>query len=505
MTFRETLRRYWPEMLLALTVALPWVSLMVLGLLWLWQSGYVWAWAIAAAVFGLPAIPLSRLVRRRANAEARIAMGDLAEPSRNWNAVERGAWSDVLAIADTAAPFSFTETQSLAKSARHIIDVVARRFHPEAHSAWAQFSLPEALLLSERLCRDVRREAVRHIPGIRTLRLSDLLWVQRQNDRFGAGLRLGYEFWRLARAAINPIQAAGSETSRVFVDKAATVLSYRLRAYATRLFTLEVGRAAIDLYSGRLVLSKEELRDAQERDTADVAAPVAPIRIILMGQVSAGKSSLVNALAREIRSAVGPVPTTSRATEYRLEVEGSPAVFVVDMPGLDERVEPELRTQIARADLILWVASATQPARDPDYQALDNIRRSAETQLARRAPPILLALTHIDELSPANEWTPPYNIADPEGMKARRIRAAVDAVARVLKLPASAIVPIAMPVNREPYNIDALWARIAVEVDEAKLVQLDRLRLGQRGLNLRELADQLGNAGRFIIKGIVNA
>jgi uncharacterized protein len=74
----------------------------------------------------------------------------------------------------------------------------------------------------------------------------------------------------------------------------------------------------------------------------------------------------------------------------------------------------------------------------------------------------------------------------------------------VLKLPASAIVPVAMPVNREPYNIDALWARIAVEVDEAKLVQLDRLRLGQRRLNLRELADQLGNAGRFIIKGIVS-
>jgi uncharacterized protein len=505
MTFRETFRRYWPEMLLALTVALPWVSLMVLGLLWLWQGGRVWAWAIAAAVLGLPAIPLARLVRRRANAEARIAMGDLAEPSSNWNVVERDAWSDVLAIADTAAPFSFTETQSLAKSARHIIDVVARRFHPEAHNAWAQFSLPEALLLSERLCRDMRREALRHIPGIRTVRLSDLLWVQRQNERFGAGLRLGYEFWRLARAAINPIQAAGSETSRVFVDKAATVLSYRLRAYATRLFTLEVGRAAIDLYSGRLVLSEEELRAAQNRDAADVAAPVAPIRIILLGQVNAGKSSLVNALAREIRGAVGPVPTTSRATEYRLDVEGNPAVSIVDMPGLDERAELELRTQIARADLILWVASATQPARDLDYQALEGIRRGAEAQLARRAPPILLALTHIDELSPASEWTPPYNIAEPEGPKARRIRAAVDAVARVLRLSANAIVPVAMPLNREPYNIDTLWARIAVEVDEAKLVQLDRLRLGQRQLNLRELAGQLGNAGRFIIKGIVNA
>ena len=51
----------------------------------------------------------------------------------------------------------------------------------------------------------------------------------------------------------------------------------------------------------------------------------------------------------------------------------------------------------------------------------------------------------------------------------------------------------------------ALWARIAVELDEAKLVQLDRLRVGQQGLNLRELADALGHAGQTIIKGIVKA
>ena len=45
-------------------------------------------------------------------------------------------------------------------------------------------------------------------------------------------------------------------------------------------------------------------------------------------------------------------------------------------------------------------------------------------------------------------------------------------------LPADAIVPVAMPPGRAPYNIDALWARIASELDEAKLVQLDRLRIG---------------------------
>ena len=81
----------------------------------------------------------------------------------------------------------------------------------------------------------------------------------------------------------------------------------------------------------------------------------------------------------------------------------------------------------------------------------------------------------------------------------------MEAAARALDLPVEAIVPVAMPPGREIYNVDALWARIAAQLDEAKLVQLDRLRVGQQRLGLRELADALGHAGRTIIKGMVKA
>jgi uncharacterized protein len=511
MRMGEPLRRYWPETLLFLAVALPWLSLAALGMVWLWQGGHIWEWALAAAVLGLLAWPLARFVRRRANEEARLALGDLAEPSRGWNAVEQDAWAGVLAIADAAAPFSFIEIDPLVNGARETVEAVARRFHPEARTAWAQFSLPEVLLLAERLCRDVRREALGHIPGIRAIRLSHLLWVQRQQERYGAvadtGWRVGFGLWRVLRAALNPLQAAGQETSGMFMEKAATVLSYRLRAYLTRLLVLEVGRAAIDLYSGRLELSDDELRAARERDMAGAVEPAAPVRIVLIGQVNAGKSSLVNALAQEIRSAVGPLPTTSSAAEYLLDVDGRPTVMLLDLPGLDERPEtaPEVLAQAERADLVMWVASATQPARAPDRKALDDFRAWAKSQLARRPPPVVLALTHVDELRPASEWTPPYDVAAPAGPKARAIRAAVDAAGRALDLPVDAIVPVAMPPGRERYNLDALWARIAVELDEAKLVQLDRLRVARQGLSWREVADQFGRAGRLIVKGIVQA
>jgi len=128
MKIRKALRRYWPEVLLGLSVALPWLSLLGLGLLWLWQGGHVWAWAILAAAFGLASIPLRRLVRQRANADVRLALGDIAEPSRSWNTIEREAWSNVMAIADATPPFSFTETEPLVASARETVEGVARRF-----------------------------------------------------------------------------------------------------------------------------------------------------------------------------------------------------------------------------------------------------------------------------------------------------------------------------------------------------------------------------------------
>jgi uncharacterized protein len=504
MKLRTTLQRYWPETLLVLALALPWLSLLVLGTLWLWEHGHVWIWATASAVLALLAWPLMRLARRHNAAQLRDTLADRAEPSRAWNAREQETWADVLVIADGAAPFSFaeiTDVNPLLGKAGQVIEAVARRLHPEAPTPWAQFTVPEVLLLTERASRELRRQALRTIPGIRMVKLGRVLWLKQTAERYGPLWTVGYNLWRVVRLLWNPATAAGREISRIFDDKSATVLAESVRARLTREFVLGVGRAAIDLYSGRLALSDEELQAAQARDAVAGEAS-SPLRIVLVGQVNAGKSSLINALARETRCAVGPLPTTARAAEYRLELEGGPAVSLVDMPGLSEDVGQELRAQAERADLVLWVASATQPARNPDRQALDGFRAWASTQLARRAPSVVLALTHIDELRPANEWTPPYDLATSAGPKARNILAAIHSVAGALDLPAGAIVPVAMPPDRKSYNLDALWARIAVELDDARLVQLDRLRIGGQGISLRELANQLGNAGRFIIEGI---
>ena len=44
---------YWREVLLVILVSLPWLSLLLFGIVWLWQGGYVWIWALAAGSIGL--------------------------------------------------------------------------------------------------------------------------------------------------------------------------------------------------------------------------------------------------------------------------------------------------------------------------------------------------------------------------------------------------------------------------------------------------------------------
>ncbi|CAN5225617.1 tRNA uridine-5-carboxymethylaminomethyl(34) synthesis GTPase MnmE [soil metagenome] len=82
--------------------------------------------------------------------------------------------------------------------------------------------------------------------------------------------------------------------------------------------------------------------------------------VVLAGPPNAGKSSLMNALARRDVAIVSPVAGTTRdAIEIRLDLSGLP-VLLVDTAGLRESLDPveaegvqRARALVARADLVL--------------------------------------------------------------------------------------------------------------------------------------------------------
>jgi predicted GTPase len=316
----------------------------------------------------------------------------------------------------------------------------------------------------------------------------------------------GYDLWRIVRL-LNPVSAATHELRERFTRQIYEAGREHLARRLAQAYVKEVGRAAIDLYGGALRFSPEQVRGhLTAASRADLAAAevreAEPIRILVAGQTGAGKSSLVNALANAVDAVVDAVPATARFTAHRLTHEGLPAALVVDSPGVTgaERLDA-LMEAADRCDMVLWVVSAARAARDIDARALAAIREHFAGEPNRRRPPMLLVLTHIDQLRPFNEWQPPYDLAAGGRGKAVAIRGAMQAAGSELGFAADEIVPVRADTAVAPYNIDALWAKLIGLVPEAQRARLLRT-LGdiKSASSWGEIWSQAANAGR-VIKG----
>jgi tRNA modification GTPase len=110
---------------------------------------------------------------------------------------------------------------------------------------------------------------------------------------------------------------------------------------------LATARAEIDLALAGAVRG-ERLRDGYT--------------VVIAGPPNAGKSTLLNALARRDVALVSPLPGTTRdAIEVRCDLDGLPVTFV-DTAGLRDSIEPieqagmaRARVHMGSADLVLWL------------------------------------------------------------------------------------------------------------------------------------------------------
>jgi predicted GTPase len=331
------------------------------------------------------------------------------------------------------------------------------------------------------------------------------MWLYRWRGALSLAEK-GYDLWRIVRL-LNPVTAATQELRERFTRQIYEMGREHLARRLTRAFVMEVGRAAIDLYGGNLRVSGEALAGYVSEDTGrDLAAIDArgaePLRILVAGQGGAGKSSLVNALAGEVGAAVDTLPTTTDYAAYKLTHAGLPAALLIDSPGLTGAGAPAALIQNAdAADMVLWVSSAGQAARDVDGKALAAVRDHFAAEPNRRRPPMLLVLTHIDQLRPFGEWDPPYDLTDAARIKSQSIRGAVEAVAAELGFDAGDIVPVRTDASAVPYNIDTLWARIIASVADAQRARLLRMLSSLKSASAwASVWAQAASAGR-IIKG----
>ncbi len=197
---------------------------------------------------------------------------------------------------------------------------------------------------------DAGRMDLTQVEGLADLVNAETEAQRRQALRQADGaLRDLYEGWRerLVRAR------AWLEAELDFPDEEDVPGSVAERAWGdVRLLSAEIGRHLADGHRG------ERLREGFE--------------IVVLGPPNAGKSSLINALARRDVAIVSPEPGTTRdLIEVRLDLGGYP-VTVVDSAGLREgagAVEQEgirrAGSRAAAADLVLWLQDVTAVSAPP--------------------------------------------------------------------------------------------------------------------------------------------
>jgi hypothetical protein len=121
-------------------------------------------------------------------------------------------------------------------------------------------------------------------------------------------------------------------------------------------------------------------------------------------------------------------------------------------------------------------------------------------------PPVLAVVTHIDLLSPAMEWAPPYDWVHPQRPKENAIREAMSAAHDQLGDRVAGIVP-ACGAKGRVYGIDeAVLPAILDRLGDARGVALLRcLRDEADAGKVRRVFDQLAALGKEAAKAMWRA
>ena len=487
---------------------LPAMILFLAGLYWLWLNHFLWIWIIVTAGIGLAGWFWGF---RRPSPE-KVVTKPQPVSTGSGETDNDLAWKKIEAISSriTQSNPNLGEVQFYIDTLIEVVQTVAEHYHPERKEALLEVRIPYLLAVVEMVAKDLRVGFAENIPASHIITLNDIVRGQHLASQ---GLEI-YRLLRLVAARLNPVAAMVDEmksaaSKRLYSETFGDIKRSFIDNYIRR-----IGYYAIELYSGNLVLDKDQLATWVDRHTRSDMAEIKqredllagePLRILIMGQTNAGKSSLVNALFGALKAETDAIPSTEDVMPYWLERPGLGAAIIHDCEGYGRDDDGKFLAKgveaAMRCDMILLVISVVNAARDLDQKMLRKINETLSLNPRNKIPPVIIVLTHIDQLRPVREWKPPYNIADPDSIKATMIRQAIERVAEDLNVHSDQIAAVSLAPGRQ-YNVEeGLIPTILQQLDEAQGIRYTRcLRSYHQEDYWRRLWTQSRNAGRFIAK-----
>ncbi len=472
---------------LTLMVAAPLLTLMGMGYFYLWANGWLLWFSLGLLLLALIAMLLRYLLIRdqRKVPDQAVDRPEVVhlEPVSDWSHEDKNTWKASLSNIESRQ-LANTEWQYLLGAILDQIDFVATRYHGDDGNAKYAFTLPEVLLMIEVFGREYRGVVLKNVPLSQSVKVSTVMNISEASTRFYGMYKKASPFFDVVSVVVFPSTSVPKQiASRLGGDIGKGLTDHMQRNLKQLLFE-QVTRVSIDLYSKRLKLSDKEMKQyLQSLDTVEEAV-VRPLSVMVVGQVNAGKSSLVNALKDQSVAEVDVLPATAGFHHYHLSLSDNVDITLMDSPGLDgnKRVTSTILEEATKADLLLWVSQANQPAKALDKALLSDWETYFKENLRRKKPPILLVTSHNDRFKPNASWQPPYDLNDTNNKKAQLMAAACRYTRDALELPeGSLVIPIALKPGEAPYNIDALRDQLIALSGEARAAQLNRERLDASG------------------------
>lgn len=512
--------------------AVPVLAFAIYGSLALYRSG----WLIPLMWLAAGCWLLAWLCWRNwqsSSAEEQLPSTDIRLPA-HWTARDAQAWKVVREFqrnARKASAEELVEPQWYLQTARQLADRVAREYHPHSVDAMASLSAVEVLAASQLVLTDLTEWFRTRIPASHLITIGQWRRLGRLPQQLDAPLSaIKYGWWvvgswldptRLPRYLMQEASWQGMKTQLLtrfaseFIERAGFYLielnSGRLRA----------GTSAWQKSVGRREGTGAELSQNAPASSAPVPAAAGSgkqeaveIAVAVVGQVNAGKSSLINTLLGEAEAAADILPTTQLVRRHLLPLpETGGSLTLLDTPGYDEagssrkRFEETLQA-VQQADLVLMVLDARNPARQTDVEILRSLDEWFEKHPQSKRPPALGVLTHVDLLRPPLEWSPPYDWQEPHSPKEKSIHEAVAHNREVFGSLLAGIVPVCC--GSDPSRVDGveeyLLPAMMVFLDEARGCAL--LRGLHRNIDSGryvEVFRQLWQAGRGLLDVAVDA
>jgi predicted GTPase len=510
----------WRIAILAFLIAAPFLFLIGYGSYTLWLAGWsFWLWWPMTASMALAYILAWQWQRKQKLLKVEF------NPELHWTERDKQAWQLVEARARDASKIDsekFTDLNFYTAVAQEMALELARYYHPGAKDPLSSLTLPEMLAVVELASHDLAEMVDKYLPGGHLMTIRDWKRAKQASDWYQTASNV---YWAIS-AIFSPVSTAMRfMASQVGVSRPLAMLQQNLLLWFYTAFLQRLGTYLIDVNSGRLKVGAERYRqllksqhavaeqplggtavDAEDRTEVvpvDAAESVRQVTITLLGQVKAGKSSLVNAILGEQRARTNILPETREVTRYDLKLEHiGTRLSILDTVGYGhtgprQDQMPATEDAAQDSDLLLLVLHARNPARQPDLQMLEALRKWFDSRPDLKMPRVLGVLTHIDLLQPGMEWQPPYRWQQPTRLKEQQIMLAADAVRQQLGEYLVGVVPVCVAEGKVYGVTEWLLPAMMELLEEARAVALLRvLRAEVDTGKVRKVFDQLLAAGK---------